>query len=108
MRTSLGSLLTGLLMIVAIGLLTSAGWPGFVMGSVFSLSLWMMLFFGSYATSKKGFVPSRAYMTAAAIAVPFGYILFRISGDNAVMWAPALIFVGAIFPATTLTRARTR
>ncbi|KNC19037.1 hypothetical protein AC792_08665 [Arthrobacter sp. RIT-PI-e] len=108
MRTWSTSFLTWLLMTLAIGFLTSVGWPGFVMGAVFSLSLWMMLFFGSYATAHRGFVPARAYLTAAAIAVPLGYIFFRLSGENAAMWAPALILVGAVLPAATSPRTPAR
>ncbi len=108
MRTFPASFLTWALMTVAIGLITSVGWPGFVMGAVFGLSLWMMLFFGSYATPRRGSVSARAYTTAALIAVPLGFVFFLLSGQNLAMWAPAIILVGAIFPATTSMTSETR
>lgn len=99
MRNLLVSLLVAVAVAVAVGLLTGAGWPGFLMGAVWALSLWVMLFFGSYATPRRGYVQPAVYAAAAAAAVALGFVFFRTGDGNAAWWAPAFIMAGAVFPA---------
>lgn len=83
---------------VAVGLLTTTGWPGYLIGAVFTLSLWLMLFFGSFAAAQGGAVSPAKYAGASVLAVTLGYVFFRLGDDNAVWWAPGFIMAGAIIP----------
>lgn len=105
MRRIWTSVLVAVVITAVVGALTSVGWPGYVMGAAFGLSLWVMLFFGSYASARRGTVPARTYTTAAAIALPLGYVLYRLGGENGAWWAPAFILAGAVLPAAASDRA---
>ncbi|MGY2130271.1 hypothetical protein [Blastococcus sp. SYSU DS0617] len=96
MRDHLPTLAVAAAITVAVGLLTAAGWPGFVIGAVLAASLWMMLFFGSFEGDQRGAVPPATYAGAAVVAVALGYVLFRLGDDNGAWWAPAFIIAGAI------------
>lgn len=83
---------------VAVGLLTAEGWAGYMIGAVFTLSLWLMLFFGSFAAAKGGAVSPMSFAGASVLAVTLGYVFFRLGDDNAVWWAPGFIMAGAVMP----------
>lgn len=104
MRTSLVSVLVAVVLTASIGLLTAVGWPGYVMGAGFGLSLWMMLFFGSFSSARRGFVSARMYASGAAIALPLGYVFYRLGEENGAWWAPAFILAGAVLPAASPDR----
>lgn len=104
MRTSLASVLVTVVITASIGLLTAVGWPGYVMGAGFGLSLWLMLFFGSFSPARRGFVSTRMYASAAGIALPLGYVLYRLGEGNGAWWAPAFILAGAVLPAASAER----
>lgn len=106
MRSSSVAILIWVAMTLAVGLLTSIGWPGFVIGAVLGLSLWVMLFFGSYATPDRGFPSARVHATAAAMAVVLGYVLVRLGDGNPAMWVPGVIIAGAVLPAAAYTRSK--
>ncbi|MEX5296920.1 hypothetical protein QYM41_16715 [Kocuria sp. CPCC 205268] len=105
MRNLWSSVLVVVGITVAIGLLTAVGWPGYVMGAGFGLSLWGMLWFGSFASVQRGTVPARTYATAAAVAVPLGYVFYRLGAQNGAWWAPAFILAGAVLPAASSEQA---
>ncbi|WP_147454099.1 hypothetical protein [Tessaracoccus antarcticus] len=86
---------------VAVGLLTDVGWPGFVIGAVLSFSLWVMLFLGPANFAARS-VPASQFAWAALGSVALGYLIFRLGGENPVMWATGFIAVGVVafgFPA---------
>ncbi|RYB91120.1 hypothetical protein EUA93_19555 [Nocardioides oleivorans] len=96
----LGHLLVAAAVTVAVGLLTGGGWT-FLIGSALALSLWVMLFAGSYAVppgEQRGRTTTRQYAVAAAVAVVLGYVVYRIGGDPA-FWAVGFIMAGALVPA---------
>lgn len=99
MRIFLGSILVWTAITGAVGLLTAVGWPGFVMGAGYALALWIILSCNADALVQRRPVPARAYARAAVVAVPLGYLLLRLSGENPVMWAVAFIVVGMTFSA---------
>jgi O-antigen/teichoic acid export membrane protein len=96
----LGHLLVAAAVTLAVGLLTGGAWA-FVVGAVLSLSLWVMLFAGSWATrpgESRGTTSVGQYALAAALGVVLGYVMFRVGG-NASFWAVGFIMAGAIVPA---------
>ncbi len=101
MRSSLANLAAAAAaaVTVVVGVLTG-GWPGFLIGSVLALSLWMMLLFGSYATNGQlaRTVPPAAYAGAAVTGVLLGYLCFRLGDDNGAWWAVGFIVAGAATP----------
>ena len=97
----------GALVTAAVGLLTADGWPGYVVGAVLALSLWVMLFCGSLATPARGAVSPRSYALAALVGVVLGYVVFRI-GDGGAFWAVGFILAGAVLPAVPAARREAR
>lgn len=79
----------------AVGLLTGAGWPGFVVGAVLAVSLWAMLMFGIPTNFTARSVPAWQFAAAALAAVVVGYVIFRLGGENPAMWAAGFIVAGA-------------
>lgn len=96
MRSHLMTIAVAATSAVAVGLLTVEGWPGYVVGAVFALSLWLMLFSYSFAAEKWSAVPPVRYAGASALAIAIGYVFFRLGADNPVWWAPGFIMAGAI------------
>lgn len=89
-------LLTAASISVVVGLLTDQGWPGLVIGAILALSLWGMLFFGSFERGKDehGVVPAAHYAPAAGLAVLLGYLFFTMLDDNGAAWAIGFILAG--------------
>lgn len=81
---------------VVVGVLTDQGWPGLVIGAILALSLWGMLFFGSFEKGKgdRGVVPAAHYAPAAVLAVLLGYLFFKMLDDNGAAWAIGFILAG--------------
>lgn len=106
MRTLLGHLLVALVITLAVGLLSGGGWA-FLVGAALSLSLWVMLFAGSYAVPGRGRDDGRTsvrdYATAAIVSVALGYVMFLVA-DNASFWAVGFILGGVIVPAGSAAR----
>lgn len=98
MPTLAAHLLTALAITLAVGLLSGGGWA-FLVGAVLSLSLWVMLFAGSYSGERKGHTSARQYALSAAVAVVLGYAMFRLGDDNASFWAVGFILAGVMVPA---------
>lgn len=94
MANSLGLLATSLGIAAAVGLLTGEGWRGFVIGAVLALSLWVMLLYGLYGIYKTFRVPAQQYAAAAVAAVAVGFLIFKLTHDNTLVWPPAFIVVG--------------
>ncbi|NEK85088.1 hypothetical protein GCU60_04825 [Blastococcus saxobsidens] len=86
---------------VAVGLLTDAGWPGFVIGAGLALALWIMLFLGPFEATQRGAAPWATYAGAAVLAVALGYAFFRLGNGNGAWWAPAFIMAGVIMARTS-------
>lgn len=95
---------------LAVFLLSGAGWPMLVVGAVLALSLWVILFAGSYALPSgsrgRGTVDARSYAIAAAAALVLGFFFFQF-GDGPVWWAVGVIFAGVLAP-TVARYARPR
>jgi hypothetical protein len=103
MRSLLGHLVIALAITLVVGLLSGGGWA-FVVGAALSLSLWVMLFAGSYAgPARAGRTSVRDYAMAAIVAVALGYVMFLV-GDNASFWAVGFILGGVIVPAGSAAR----
>lgn len=113
MSPLLGHLLVAAAVTVAVGLLTGGAWA-FVMGVALALSLWVMLFAGSYAVppgaaagAGAGRTSTKQYAAAAALAVVLGYVVYRV-GDNPSFWAVGFIMAGAIVPAGSAAARQSR
>lgn len=87
------------LITLAVGLLDADGWPGFVIGAVLALALWVMLLAGSYAGPDRGVVDARVYASAAVVGVVLGYVV-QLIGGNGSFWAVGFIVAGALAPTT--------
>ncbi len=85
----------GLAISGAVGLLTGKGWPGFVIGALLALALWVMLFYGVSQNLRTRNVPASQYGAAALAAVLVGFLVYKLSGDNPTMWSVGFIVVGA-------------
>lgn len=98
MRTVLPLGATAALMTLAIGLLAGIGWPGFVIGAVLALSLWVMLFAGSWSTpGPHGVVDPTDFAIAAVLGVVIGYVVVLV-GDEPGFWAVGVIMAGVLVP----------
>lgn len=100
MRSSLLAVAVATAITVVVGLLTRDGWPGYAIGAGLALSLWVMLLFGSYATTGHlaRTVSPTTYAGAAVTGVLLGYLSFRIGDDNGVWWAVGFIAAGVLTP----------
>lgn len=104
MKNFTWQLITGAVLTVVVGVLSGGRWPYFVVGAVLALSLWVMLFAGSYGGGPaKGEVDARSYAGAAVLSVVLGYPMSLI-GDGPVWWAVGVIMAGAIVPAVPALR----
>lgn len=92
----LAHLLTALVVTLVVGTVSGGGW-NFLVGAVLALSLWVMVFAGSYATSG-GRTTASQYAGAALFALVLGYVMFRVGGA-ATWWSVGFILAGAIVPA---------
>jgi hypothetical protein len=96
----LGHLLVVAAVSVAVGLLSGGAWA-LLVGFVLALSLWGMLFAGTYAVrpgEPRGTISLTQYAVAAGVAVVLGYVMVRIGG-NPSFWAVGFIMAGVLVPA---------
>ncbi|WP_345265132.1 hypothetical protein [Nocardioides nanhaiensis] len=91
-------LATGAAMTLVVGLLTGIGWPGYVIGAVLALSLWVMLFAGSYSGTHRGVVDPVDFAIAAVVGLVIGFVVF-LAGDEPGFWAVGVIMGGVLVPA---------
>lgn len=101
MPASLAQLLVAAAVTLVVGVVTGEGWPGYVVGAVLSLSLWVMIFAGSYAHPggvADMRVSPRQYALAAALGVAIGWAMYVV-GDGASWWAVGFILAGVLVPA---------
>lgn len=98
-------LVVGLAISAAVGLLTGIGWPGFVIGAVLSVALWIMLFFGVSQNLKTRIVPAGQYGATAIAAVVVSFLVYKLSGEKPVMWSVGFIIVGAVTIAIFVARS---
>ncbi|MDZ5662444.1 hypothetical protein HN031_14430 [Nocardioides sp. zg-1308] len=94
-------LLVALAFTVVVGLVSGGTWPYFVMGAGLALSLWVMLFAGSWAGPERethGRTSASHYAVAAAVALVLGYAMYVV-GDGASWWATGVILAGVLVPA---------
>lgn len=98
----LGHLLVAASVTIVVGVVSGGGWAYFLVGAILALSLWVMLFAGSYATpdAAHGRVSTRQYALAAAVAVVLGYV-FSVTGGGPTWWGVGVILAGIMVPATT-------
>lgn len=102
MRTALLTVLVGAAVSVAIGAVTADGWPGYVVGAVLALALWVMLLFGSSARpGERWTVRWEDYLVAAVVGLLLGGAMFLASDDNAAFWAPGFIIGGVLLPSAS-------
>ncbi|SEC83161.1 hypothetical protein SAMN04489844_3076 [Nocardioides exalbidus] len=105
----LGHLVVAAAVTVAVGLLTGGGWA-FLVGIALALSLWLMLFAGSYATrpgESRRTTSVGQYALAAVVGVVLGYAMFRLGG-NPSFWAVGFIMAGVIVPAGSAASRESR
>lgn len=107
MRSQLMTVAIASAITAAVGLLTAEGWPGYVIGAALALSLWLMLFFGSFSAAKRGVVSPVTYAGAAVLAVALGYVFFRLGDNNGAWWAPAFVMAGAVMAGASFRAAGT-
>lgn len=91
-------LATAAAMTLVVGLLTGIGWPGYVIGAVLALSLWVMLFAGSWSGAHRGVVDPVDYAIAAVLGLVIGVVVF-VAGDEPGFWAVGVIMGGVLVPA---------
>lgn len=88
-------------MTLVVGLASSTGWAGYVVGGVLALTLWVILFCGTLYGAKgrplAERVPVRAYAVAAGLALVLGGGAFWLTGTT-VFWAVGVIVAGVLFP----------
>jgi hypothetical protein len=107
MRRSLPTLAVATAVTVAVGLLTAVGWPGFVIGAVLAVALWLMLFLGSSEAVRHGAVPLATYAGAAVVGVALGYVFFRLGDENGAWWSVSFILAGAVMAGASSRAGRT-
>lgn len=102
MTNVVGHVLVGLAVTVVVGVVSGGDWAYFLTGAVLALSLWVMLFAGSYAgtPAERGRTSLPQYAVAAVVAVALGWAVYVV-GDGASWWAVGFIMAGAIVPAAT-------
>ncbi|NYE37810.1 hypothetical protein F4692_002943 [Nocardioides cavernae] len=102
MTNLVGHLLVALAVTVVVGAVSGGGWAYFLTGAVLALSLWVMLFAGSYAgaPASRGRTSARQYAVAAVAAVALGWAMYVVGG-GASWWAVGFIMAGAVVPATS-------
>jgi hypothetical protein len=110
MPSSVAQLLVAAAVTLVVGVVTGEGWPGYVVGAVLALSLWVMIFAASYA--HPGGVADmrtspRQYALAAALGVAIGWAMYVV-GDGASWWAVGFILAGVLVPAGSAATDRSR
>ena len=106
MSQTLQKLLVAAAITLAIFLLGGREWPLLVVGAALALSLWVMLFAGSYADEqRRGPVATRDYALGAAIGVAMGYV-FKLVGDGGAWWAVGFILAGVMIPSVSTATQR--
>ena len=98
MSQTLQKLLVAAAITLAIFLLGGREWPQLVVGAVLALSLWVMLFAGSYAGPQRGRTSAAVYAVAAAVGLVIGYVMTQV-GDGSSWWAVGFILAGVLVPA---------
>lgn len=107
MRTTTWTVLIAAATAVVVGAVTAEGWPGFVVGAVLALALWVILFCGSYARpDAAGTVAPFEYAVAAALGLVLGGAIFLLGDRNAGFWASGFIIAGVLVPSTSSTLRR--
>ena len=99
MNRHLPSLLVAVALTIGIGVVSGGGWPFFVMGAGFTLSLFVVLLFSTYGKNGESVSwPSWAtFAGAAAITLVLGSVLLWIGErDNGAWWGAAVIMAAAI------------
>lgn len=91
---------------VAVWLFSGREWTDAVIGVGYALSLWVMLFAGSWATRTPGLVATRDYALAAVVGTVLGYVFFRTGDDNGSFWAVGFIIAGAVIPTAVAATGR--
>lgn len=109
MAAHLRTLLVAGALTLAIGFISGGRWPHFLMGAIFALSLWLMLFIGSSGGSVIVRVVDWAnYAMASAIALLLGSIFWIIGGrDNGAWWGVGVILAGTLVSAKPRTSSDT-
>lgn len=83
---------------VAVWLVGGGEWPLLIVGAVWALSLWMMLFAGSWAgAGPSGVVATRDYAIGGLIGVALGFVISLV-GDGPTWWAVGFILAGILAP----------
>lgn len=89
---------------LAVGLLSRDGWPGYVVGAVLAVSLYVMLVVGTlYSHPNRGRVPVSHLAGTAAAAVVLGGVMVWATGTTA-FWAVGFILSGVLWPSMDLAR----
>lgn len=94
-------------MTVVMGVVSSTGWAGYLVGAVFAALLWLIVFCGTLAGPKdlslSERVPARSYAVAAAFALLIGGATVWLT-ENTAFWSVGVIMAGVLTP--TIDRAR--
>ncbi len=108
MNELLQNVLIGVALGVVVGLATGGDWAFLLMGLALSMSLAVMLFFGSYATGGTPGVEPRTYALAGLLSLVLGYAMYRFADSEPTWWAVGFILAGALSSAAPLARPSTR
>lgn len=105
MAAHLRTLLVAVALALAIAVISGGRWPHYLMGAIFALSLWLMLFIGtSGANVVVRAVDWRNYAMASAIALLLGSVFWIVGGrDNGAWWGVGAILAGTLVSAKPRT-----
>lgn len=101
MKNTGWTLVGAALLTLVVGVTSNEGWPGWVLGAIVALVLWVLLFAGSYAgpPERRGTVAATNYALAAGITVLVGVPVTLIM-DEMIWWSVAAILGGVAVNAT--------
>lgn len=101
MAAHLRTLLVAVALTLTIAFISGGRWPHFLMGAIFALSLWLMLFIGSSGGNVVvRAVDSSNYAMASAIALLLGFVFWIVGGgENGAWWGVGVILAGTLVSA---------
>ncbi len=98
MSGTLAQVLIAAAIAAAVWLLGGGDWPLLIVGAVLALSLWVMLFAGSWAGSRPpGTVATRDYAVGGLLGIALGFGISLV-GDGPTWWAVGFILAGVMVP----------
>ncbi len=98
MDRHLRTLLVAVALTLVIAVVSGGQSAHYLMGALFALSLWVMLFFANSAQhgALGASVPWATYAMAAAITTLLGTVFYVVGDENGAWWGPAVILAGTL------------